>query len=159
MSKKRKVLYTILIILLTGGLFLVWWLSKRSKASGYKNNPLSIEYRKENDWIGAVRPHNGNRFESFQSTAYCFRAGAIILRNYKKAGYQSIKTIIARWAPPVENNTNSYIEFVSNETGFEPSTIIDVSKLDVMYKLLKAMAKFESRYNLTFDEFSKSQAL
>jgi len=139
----RKVLISIVIALFMGYFFI-----KRKRMRG-QNNPLNIEYNSNNDWKGAIRPHNGSRFDNFSDVKYGLRAGRLIIRNYSKRGLDTVAKIIKTWAPPSENDTNSYITFVLNAVHVEPSAVIDVLNDNIMFPLMKAMCKMESNYNLT----------
>ncbi|MBE0369222.1 virion protein [Pseudoalteromonas aurantia] len=95
------------------------FMTTKQKAKGLRNNnPLNIE-RGEN-WQGAVG--DDGRFVIFETAKHGLRAAGRILRTYSNEyGIKSINTIIARWAPPSENDTENYIQFVSQKTGIEPS--------------------------------------
>jgi len=123
------------------------------------NNPLNIEYNKRNEWKGAIRPHDGKRFESFQSVLYCIRAGRILLRNYEKKGLNTIQKIISTYAPSTENDTENYIQFVEKSTKFDRNQVLVLSLETNLYPLLKAMCKMESNYNLTKTVYYESLAL
>lgn len=109
------------------------------------NNPLNIRYNPSNRWVGQIGEHMG--FCVFKSKAYGFRAAYIILTNYIKNGHNTIEAIISRWAPPTENNTESYIKFVVNETLIPRNLeLTDLSIHDYWTKLiiLRAMSMMES---------------
>ena len=90
--------------------------STASKPRGIRNNnPLNIEDTGES-WLGKVG--NDGRFMVFETAGHGLRAGARILRTYRhKYGIKTIKDILNRFAPPSENNTQNYINFVSDKTG------------------------------------------
>lgn len=76
-----------------------------------QNNVLNIRYNQSNNWIGCTGQRRG--FCDFRSIGCCIRAGFIILRNYqRKYGIFSVSDVISRWAPPVENPTRSYIDYI-----------------------------------------------
>lgn len=51
----------------------------------------------------------------FETPADGFRAMAVILGVYhKKHGVTTLRGVIARWAPPTENNTGAYLNDVCN---------------------------------------------
>ncbi len=85
----------------------------------YKNNPFNIRFSPENNWKGQIEPSNG--FCQFSDLKYGFRAAFIIIFNYKNLhDCKTIGEIIARWAPPSENNTSAYRDFIANL--LDPST-------------------------------------
>ncbi|EKM4492589.1 transglycosylase, partial [Escherichia coli] len=75
------------------------------------------------------------------------------------AGYQKLQTvssIISKWAPPNENNTNQYIDNVSKYLGVSPNEKIDVSKPEVMTQLVRAIATKEGGNPAVNNEFIKN---
>ena len=114
-------------------------------------NPLNIRFNPRNNWKGGCGEYRG--FQMFRSESYGVRAAYVILTNYIKNGCNTIESIISRWAPPCENNTQNYINFVENDT-LIPRTLelTDLSIHDYWTKLiiLRSMAKMESGKD--FDE-------
>lgn len=87
-----------------------------TKAIGYRiNNPLNIRYLSKNNWKGQTGQQSG--FCVFDSPENGIRAAMVNLKSYRKQGVLTIADIISRWAPPSENNTESYIDFVCNKLG------------------------------------------
>jgi hypothetical protein len=81
------------------------------------------------------------RFATFQSAEWGFRALVVLLRNYKLLyGLDTVRKIINRFAPPSENNTERYMNFVSLRLGVGPDDKIDVTNPDTMFKLAKSVA-------------------
>lgn len=107
------------------------------------NNPLNI--RKGNNWKGE-RPNQKDRaFEEFVSMEYGIRAGFIILRKYI-SGYNgltnkfnTIELIVRRWAPPTENATQKYIDFVAKDMGISPRLRLSFGNKNQMVNLVYAM--------------------
>lgn len=84
------------------------------------NNPLNIKEGQFTDiqWEGEHELDLDRIFEEFKTPLYGIRAGARILRTYaKRHGRKTIATIIQRWAPDCENETESYVDFVVEYTG------------------------------------------
>lgn len=70
---------------------------------------------------------------------------AKILLNYqKKYGLKTIKQIISRWAPPNENDTQSYIKSVSLSVGVDSEEEISLNNKNIMMSLIKAIIKHEN---------------
>lgn len=101
------------------------------------NNPLNIRYSPMNNWKGQSGECSG--FCVFENIDYGFRAALILLRNYVRKGYRSVGTIIHRWAPKSENDTEKYIDYVVQRGA--PVFINDLPDLII---LCKYMAYFES---------------
>lgn len=94
----------------------IFMLNRSSLPRGIRNrNPLNI--RVGNDqWQGAVG--DDGAFITFEHATMGIRAAARILKNYRdKYGLITVSDIINRWAPPVENDTQSYIESVAGKVG------------------------------------------
>jgi hypothetical protein len=90
---------------------------------GYKqNNPGNI--RNQGDvFDGEI--YSGNAFKSFFTMGYGYRAMAILLFNYYTLyGDNTIRKLITRYAPPGENDTAGYIEFVRDHTGINPDKVL-----------------------------------
>lgn len=85
------------------------------------------------------------RFAVFSSPKYGFRALGIVLLNYKRRHrLETISEIISRFAPPGENDTRSYISHVSQALKIAPDVSIDLSNSDILGRLCRAIATFES---------------
>lgn len=107
------------------------------------NNPLNI--RKGNNWKGERPQQTDKAFEEFQTMQYGIRAGFIILRKYI-TGYNGICTpfntvskIVRRWAPPSENATQKYIDFVAKDMGIGQHDTISFKDRATMVRLVYAM--------------------
>lgn len=90
------------------------------------NNPLNLRLTKIN-WVGKV-PNSQNSdkaFEQFVDVKYGFRAAAKDLVSDFKKGKTSIQLLINEFAPPHENNTNSYAANVAKYVGFNVDAIMD----------------------------------
>ena len=85
-----------------------------------KNNPLNIRFNKSNYWKGLLGSTRG--FCDFSSEFYGIRAAFyLIIRSYRKVRKDvTYHDIIWRYAPPLENNTHRYIEFVTDKLGVFP---------------------------------------
>lgn len=96
------------------------------------NNPGNIDHNPANKWQGEL-PHDKAiepRFSRFVSPEFGIRALAKILLNYQnKHGLNTVRKIINRWAPPVENDTGAYAEQVAKACGVSPDAVISVGQL------------------------------
>lgn len=81
------------------------------------NNPGNI--RHGIDWDGlSTDQGSDSEFAQFISPEYGIRAMFKILKTYvTKYNLATIEGIIARWAPPSENDTEAYIAFVESAVG------------------------------------------
>lgn len=116
------------------------------------NNPLNIRESKgdSTQWKGEALLDTDKAFEEFKNPAFGFRAGARVLRSYARQGFQTLSEMINRFAPDHENDTNHYINFVSEQTGIAPNQRVNVDNNDELAKLLHAMSRMEvgSYYDL-----------
>lgn len=111
------------------------------------NNPLNIV--KGNSWKGERANQTDKRFEEFESMAMGLRAGFVLLRNYvegtktRTTKFNTIRKIIARWAPPSENYTQRYIDNVCKWSGLLPDEVVRFRERKKMVAIVQAMAKME----------------
>lgn len=119
------------------------------------NNPLNI--RKGNNWKGERPNQTDKAFEEFQTMEYGIRAGFKLLKNYitgyggKVAPFDTIEKIVKRWAPPTENATRNYIDFVSRDTGINAKTRISFKDRPTMVAIVDAMIFVECGQRVSRD--------
>lgn len=110
---------------------------------GLRNhNPLNIRYTGEK-WQGSA-PQRDSSFHCFVSNAYGYRAAFKTLKTYMTRGKYSPDQIIKTWAPPKENNTESYIRNVCSMSGLSRYTNIFWKSEEDMIALVHAMAIVEN---------------
>lgn len=111
------------------------------------NNPLNI--RKGNNWKGERKSQTDPSFEEFESMEYGIRAAFILIRNYMTGRVtggikcDTIEKIIRRWAPPTENATQKYIDFVAAKCSTPSRLKISFSNRSLMCAIVHAMAFVE----------------
>ena len=115
------------------------------------NNPLNIRHSADR-WQGARIEQTDKSFVQFESMAYGYRAAWKILESYWKHFHSlrqpfTVRSIIARWAPPEENDVPAYVKTVlhitslgGNENLPRPFTGYQLEKLT---RLLVAMTVVE----------------
>ncbi len=112
------------------------------------NNPGNIERGQK--WAGLAKTltpaqAKETRFAVFETPAYGFRALAKTLLTYqRKYGIRTVRGIITRWAPPVENETGAYVRGVAKRLGVGPDDQIDATKHETLYWLCEAIARHEA---------------
>lgn len=109
------------------------------------NNPGNID-RNTTKWQGMSKDQSGDsRFVVFDHAKWGIRALAKTLMTYQsKHGLNTIRGIINRWAPPVENDTGSYVNAVAKAVGVKPDQKIDVTDAEIMFPLVEAIIKHEN---------------
>ena len=110
-------------------------------------NPLNIR-RGAARWQGMSKREDDPSFEQFISMAYGWRAAFILLGRtyYEKYHLNTIRKIIARWAPECENNTKAYIYYVAKQVGCNECDPLPSPKVSpaVWKKLAWAMFEVEA---------------
>lgn len=89
------------------------------------NNPGNI--RHGDNWQGMADIQRDKSFVTFIQPEYGIRAMTKILHSYKRRGVDTVAEIITTWAPPVENDTISYINHVAHKLGVNPDKPIEQS--------------------------------
>lgn len=114
-------------------------------ARGVRNcNPGNIEYD-GTPWQGLDDPASDGRFCRFRAPSWGIRAIARILITYQdKHRLNTVESIIARWAPPVENDTSSYASHVAAKVGVGVDDEINVHDHAVMRPLVEAIILHEN---------------
>lgn len=119
-------------------------------------NPLNIRNNKSFKWKGQIGSDNEG-FCRFSSMLYGLRAAFCLLRTYNlKHRCRTIREIISRWAPPTENHTELYILHMCQATKMSDDTLCMYSGTEAL-SLIKAMARYESRYEATDDDLKQAQ--
>ncbi len=107
------------------------------------NNPLNIRNGTSN-WVGLDKAKSLAEpdFCVFSDAYFGIRAAAKILKRYKdKYGADTIATIVSRWAPSNENDTQNYIAFVAKQTGIPKDQPLSYSQYRAV---IQAMIIMES---------------
>lgn len=110
-----------------------------------KNNIYNIRYNGQR-WLGAVGSRKG--FVVFETEVYAIRAWAVIMRTYARVhSVDTIESIVQRFAPQSENDTEGYIRFICDATSLPR----DKHLWCFDYPLLGvAMARFETNSRLSY---------
>jgi hypothetical protein len=108
------------------------------------NNPFNIRQANQG-FVGESGEESG--FVSFDDPMYGVRAADRVLSTYgRDYGINSIRGLLNRYAPPEDDNdTESYISYVSNKLGVDPDAEIDLSNPEIRSQVLSPIAMFESR--------------
>ena len=91
------------------------------------NNPLNIR-RSKDKWKGMRAVQSDAQFVQFESLEWGWRAAFYLLTRtyYHKYRLYTIRAIVQKWAPAIENNTKAYIANVSRLTGIGPDEPIGI---------------------------------
>jgi hypothetical protein len=114
---------------------------------GIRNhNPGNIDYNPRNAWKGQLPPDARiePRFARFDTPHSGIRALAKLLVNYRKIhGLRTIESLIARWAPSNENDTQAYARAVAKEVGISSQASIQLDA-PTLEKLVTAIIRHEN---------------
>lgn len=108
------------------------------------NNPGNIR-------LGSVR-YKGERakssdsaFRQFESMEWGYRAMFVLLHTYAlKHNCHTLRSMINRYAPPIENHTENYIRRVAYATHLSPDEVISTTDKGVMTAVVAAMSEVEN---------------
>lgn len=107
-------------------------------------NPGNLE-KNGTPWQGLAKDQPDERFYKFDDAAWGIRAMARTLITYQdKHNIKTVRGIINRWAPPHENNTQSYMMHVAELLEVSIDEEIDVHQHAVMAPLVRAIIRHEN---------------
>lgn len=102
-------------------------------------SPMGIRYNNP----GNLRP-GGKEAHYSSMNAGITAAMNNVLAYSRTHGLHTVQGIISRWAPPSENNTTAYVNFVAGRLGVGPNQTINTSNPQTMYELLMAIFYYEN---------------
>jgi hypothetical protein len=109
-----------------------------------RNNPGNIRTSVGFTWKGELPGVVAPNIAEFDTLEDGYRAHIKLLSNYIKKGYDTIPTIINRWAPATDKNDPvGYAKEVSQHTGISPTTILSAGDYDTLGKIALAMTRRE----------------
>jgi len=115
------------------------------KTRGLRNNNAGNIELNNIKWDGMAKVQDDGRFIIFDAPEYGVRALAKILVNYQvRHGINTVRGVINRYAPSVENNTSAYINHVASVVGVTPDAPLDFRKASVMRPVVEAIIKHEN---------------
>jgi len=106
------------------------------------NNPGNL--RPGDNWQGMIGINQN--FIVFENILWGIRALGTDIRTKVNNGYNTIEKLITRYAPPTENNTAAYIAAVSNYTGINPQTVLQLTA-GTLAALIRAIMNVELGQN------------
>lgn len=114
---------------------------------GIRNhNPGNI--RHGDKWKGMREEQRDTAFVQFESAEYGIRALAKVLLAYQsKHGLRTIAQIIARWAPPNENDTPAYVAAVARALRVAADEPVVLTDRAVMLPLVRAIIAHENGFS------------
>lgn len=113
------------------------------------NNPGNIDFAIGNKWVGQIGIETGvdnPRFARFDRPENGIRAIAKLLINYHGKGFNTVRKMINRWAPPVENDTGAYVRSVADKLGIDPDQTLTISTY-LLVVMVNAIIQHENGYS------------
>ncbi len=119
------------------------------------NNPGNIDYHPRNPWQGQLPPDPAieKRFARFDTAENGIRALAKLVLAYRGkdgmagiggSGIDTVREVINRWAPGVENDTEAYIKAVAAGVGAQPNQPIDLRNYRTLIAITTGIIKHEN---------------
>jgi len=92
------------------------------------NNPGNIRFGKFAQQTGATG-QDDKGFAVFQSMGDGIKAAIKLLEGYVSRGYDTVRSIISKWAPSSENNTSAYVDAVAKKLGISADAKLNGDQL------------------------------
>lgn len=106
------------------------------------NNPLNIRHNASFNWVGENANVVAPNFAQFDTIENGIRAAITNLHTYvTRDGANTIEKIVARWAPPSDNNDDaSYVDVVMSQLNETYPDLTSTTILDGNYQQLALIA-------------------
>ncbi len=123
-------------------------------------NPFNMEGFKDEegewkwtDWQGLAEEQTDMPYLQFVDIEHGLRAGYKNLHNqWRMHHLNTVATIIEKYAPPVENNTQAYINAVCVSMRVHPSAVLNMDDNNILFWFGKAIIEHEEGRCLYTDE-------
>lgn len=125
--------------------------SNKNSLAALNHNPTNIiktasKWEGETETPQIIKQNNrSERFKAFESDYYGILAAYNNLKSYFNRGYNTVRKIITRWAPPSENDTGAYIANIAKSVGVGADEVLSIDKH--AFRLLKEIARIESGFS------------
>ena len=128
------------------------------------NNPgnLRRSYDKSGNELffeGQVPNSTDPSFRQFTNMGYGYRALLKQLQSYVNNGTDTVSSIISKWAPASENDTNTYITDVENTTGIDRNKQISSDDSQSLISIASAISYHENGINAIISDVEAGWAL
>lgn len=119
---------------------------------GLRNNNAGNIRISKTRYLGEVVPSSDRAFKQFKTMAWGYRAVFVLLDSYFRKGLVTLRQMITRYAPPNENDTESYIRHVAQNAVVDPDAPLDVNDRNVMVLVVAAISKVENGIPADIDD-------
>ena len=111
-------------------------------------------------YTGECKTSSDSAFRQFESMAWGYRAIFVVLHTYaRRHGLRTLTQMITRYAPPVENDTQAYINRVVRSTALPPDTPLDTLDGATMIPLVAAISEVENGVRATIEDVQRGWEL
>lgn len=105
------------------------------------NNPGNLKASPFTKKLPGYKGTDSGGFAVFDSPESGSNAQLALLKNYRSRGFDTVRKIISRWAPPSDNNdTSAYIDTVAKQLGVNPD---DTLAPNMLPRLQSAISRVE----------------
>lgn len=119
---------------------------------GLRNNNAGNIRLSKTRYLGEVVPSSDKAFKQFKTMAWGYRAVFVLLDSYFRKGLVTLRQMISRYAPPNENDTESYICNVAQNAVVDPDAPLDVNDRNVMILVVAAISNVENGIPADIDD-------
>lgn len=95
-------------------------------------------------YLGEVQPSQDTAFKQFSSIEWGYRAMFVLLYTYHRRRLFTLRKMIDRYAPPIENHTENYIDFVAKQANCSADEHLNIFDREVMIPIVAAMSQIEN---------------
>lgn len=136
------------------------YLGRQDLPRGLRNNNPANLVKTGIQWKGKIPDSTDSRFEQFRELKYGIRALYRQIKTDLQDRDMTLSQFINKFAPSFENNTNKYIEFLQNATGFHPNSKVSLNN-DNIKRIARAIITIEngSKYSHYVTEQDLNEAL
>lgn len=123
------------------------FLGQANVSRGLRNNNPGNLVKTNIPWQGKIPlvQNTDSYFEQFYDVNHGIRAMALDTFNDVKDNDYTLSEFIQEYAPPSENDTTAYLNFVATQTGIQPGEKLKaVMSADTLLALIKAQIKIEN---------------
>ncbi len=109
------------------------------------NNAGNIE-RTNDKWHGMSAVQFDKRFITFDDPKWGIRAIIRIILSYNRANHavDTVREIISKWAPAVENDTDAYVKHVSLIACVKPDEVLNLKDKRTLLGIAKGIVMHEN---------------
>jgi hypothetical protein len=112
------------------------------------NNPGNIDFHPSNAWhgqLGLELDHAPARFARFDCAENGIRALAKILLHYDRAEHlETVRAIVSKWAPAIENDSGSYVADLDRRLGIAADDRLDLADPAILGRLVTGIIIHEN---------------